>query len=221
MFNLIYKDLFIQKKYMKTLIINILLCYIVIAFINTSAAYIVNPFLITLSFFMYACGFGDKNDADVMLISLPVCRRDIILSKYLSSIIFLLAGILITLLLSSLLMISGIKMLSRPFNVIDVIITITSAMVYIALYLPLFFNSGYLKSQHIGSFIMVGALTLLIVMSMATTFVNNGTAKKYIMDMVSQPHFNIIFSAFSIILASAAFIISMTISIKLYSRREF
>ena len=64
MFNLIYKDLFIQKKYMKTLIINILLCYIVIAFINTSAAYIVNPFLITLSFFMYACGFGDKNDAD-------------------------------------------------------------------------------------------------------------------------------------------------------------
>lgn len=221
MYNLVLKDFKIQKKYLKELIFNIVLTFLVIQFFSAGATYSMVPFMIAISFIFYGCGFGEKNDTDIMLVSLPVDRKDIVISKYISSIIFLIASIAITILLGSIIKLFSFSSLKRIMNFQDIVFCTFSTIAYISIYLPLYFKFGYIKSQRNSGIIIVCILTFQFVIVMASGLISNGTARKFIMELVKYPHFNLIISALGIILSFLLLFISIIISVKIYISRDF
>ncbi|MBZ9607967.1 ABC-2 transporter permease [Clostridium estertheticum] len=141
MFNLVVKDILMQKKGTKDLMIAILLNFTIICilqFLGVASIYILTPSIFANSLITSSCGFGKKNDVDRMINSLPVSRKEIVISRYLSSFVFLIIGIAITILFASIIKFSGLSHINRFMNLTDIIIISIFTVVYISVYLPIY-----------------------------------------------------------------------------------
>lgn len=218
--NLIVKDFIIEKKYTKSLVFSFLLIFISAQFFNTAATYIFVPFLTALSFIMYGYGFGEKNDTDVMLVSMPISRKDIVIERYISSVIFLIIGIIVTLIFGAVFMHFSFSALKRMMNFNDILWSSFSTIIYVSIYLPIYFKYGYIKAQLKNSYILTAVIALQIVMVMIATFVSNGTAKKFVMDIANSPNESLIFCIACAAACFVMFIASAIISLKIYLNRD-
>jgi ABC-2 type transport system permease protein len=106
MFNLLIKDLLIQKKSLWYLLFYILILLLVFTSTSMDGDIAVVLYATCTCFIGYlliagACSYDEQNRSEVFLNSLPITRKDIVLSKYLSifvyTVIGLVAGILIAL----------------------------------------------------------------------------------------------------------------------------
>ena len=219
MFNLVLKDILIQKKCTKDLMIAILLNFTIICilqFLGAASIYILTPSIFANSLITSSCGFGEKNDVDKMISSLPVSRKEIVISKYLSSFVFLIIGIVITILFASIIKFSGLSHINRFMNLTDIIIVSIFIVIYSCVYLPIYLWLGYLKSQLINKILNYFIFICLTMTVVIVTVIDNGTAKDSLMNFVILPNFQlymvISFLCFSIILIS----ISIFASLKIY-----
>lgn len=221
MLNLVLKDFLVQERSLKDIIISILLTFLLIfifQFLGATCTYIVTPVLFIISFIIYSCGFGEKNDIDIMINSLPVSRKDIVFSKYLSIFVFFVIGIAITIIFSTMLKLSGLSHINRFINLQDIIISYIFTVVYSSIYLPIYLWLGYLKSQSINRILNFCIFICLICIVVVATVIDNGTARKSIMDFVFNFKLFMFISCicFSIILI----FISIVTSLKLYLNRD-
>lgn len=91
--NLIYKDIKLINK--RSIFIIIYAIFIAVFFqkaISSSSAYIIAVSLISYTLTLYPTGYDDIYEGDKVLNSLPVKRFEIVISRYISSILFLFAG---------------------------------------------------------------------------------------------------------------------------------
>ncbi|MCB2361143.1 ABC-2 transporter permease [Clostridium estertheticum] len=223
MVNLVLKDILMQKKSTKDLMIAILLNFTIICilqFLGAASVYILTPAIFAISLITSSCGFGERNDVDRMINSLPVSRKEIVISKYLSSFVFLIIGIAITILFTSIIKFSGLSHINRFMNLTDIIIVSIFTVVYICVYLPIYLWLGYLKSQLISKVLNYFIFICLIIIVVMVTLIDNGTAKDSLMNFVILPNFElymvISFLCCSIILIS----ISIFTSFKVYINKD-
>lgn len=115
MYNLILKDILIQKK-----IILLSFAYIVFfAIAMQGAGMVMYPTALTAITYMLvltSCAYDEKNKADVMLNSLPLKRANIVLAKYLSIIVYIVIGTVAYWLITTLIALIGLPVKVHPIS---------------------------------------------------------------------------------------------------------
>lgn len=216
MFNLVLKDLLIQKKSFIVCILYAVLFPIVFQHTNTpSMIFIAVPSCISYLLLMYACAYDDKNKSDMLLNSLPINRMDIIIAKYLSVFVFILIGLAASFIFNSILTLLGLIHLPRFMNFEDILGCAISIILLSSLYLPLFFKLGYLKSRYINTVLFMCAF---FVPSLLIESVSKGSFSKFVVYLNSQP--NWLVSTFMLIILLIMMLVSLLLSSKFYLNKD-
>lgn len=220
MFNLVLKDFFIMKRNLIKQVILWVIYIIILQFFGAAATYIVIPYLVTSSVVMSSCGFGEKNDVDVMFNSLPVNRKEIVFGKYLSVLNFFIISSVINAVLCAVIKLSEFSNINRFINLEDIVICFVFISVYSSIYIPVYLWLGYFKSKIINEILTTFMFFALIIVIMLVTFIDNGTAAKSIMHFVLMPNFKLLMYVLSLIFSVVMIFLSIVISLKVYANRE-
>lgn len=166
MLYLAFKDITIPKGAFVTALIYCLTGNLF--FINTPAfIYVVLPPFIAYSYINNSCNYDYRYNSDIMFNSLPLNRKDLVLSKYIGSIVFFILGIIITIIFTFIFRsigvsgsgVSGFIHINRlmHLDMVDKLMNferitmsyIVSTILLISIYFPIYFKFEYLKVRNI------------------------------------------------------------------------
>ncbi|WP_411679906.1 ABC-2 transporter permease [Clostridium thailandense] len=215
MFNLVLKDILIQKKYLFFSIVY----FFFFTFMfkdHPSILFGTVPIMISYMLLIGACGFDDKNKSEIMLNSLPINRVTLVISKYISVCVFISIGIFLTFAFTNILSFSGIIHFDRLITSEDILVDVVGTMFFSALYFPIHFKFGYQKTRYflIIIFCFVFAAPSILV----KTIFKSGPTPNFIVYLDNQPDW--IITSFIIIITCIVFLISLLISIKSYVNKD-
>lgn len=214
MLNLIMKDIFIQKK---TLIYA--LAFTVLAstsFFNMSPngfnLYVLSPIAISYMCIFFALSYDDKNKSEIVLNSLPLKRTDIVISKYISIIVFAAIAIIFSIFIGGIGMIAGLSKFTRFINFYDITRVLATVCIFYSIIFPVYFKFGAIKTQ-------ILTVILMLIPMLIFTNPNSALVEKlsYFVDNTSR--LGQVF--FALMTALIFFLISLLISLKVYSKKEF
>lgn len=178
--------------------------------------------LITISSSMILIAMDEQNKSDVIINSLPVRRKDIIIARYISSAIFIVGGMISTMLVVFL--IRGITVIGdigvyHPNLYIEIPwYGVVRGAIYSLVYITALFPSYYgTKSKIVRGIFSGGAAGIGVITGM---FIGDGesTTVSFI-DWIMNPSHIGVFIVGGIILASV-YIASMFLTIKIYETRD-
>ncbi|MFY9295427.1 MAG: ABC-2 transporter permease [Caldicoprobacterales bacterium] len=219
MLNLILKDLLVQKK---SLLFALGYCFfLVFAFQSMEGtAPVAATIAVVYLLIQYSFAYDDKNKSEIMLNSLPISRKDIVLAKYLSVLLYI--GLATVAYMFATLV---IKMINIPLNVqflslqtISISFFIVSLMA--SFYLPVVLKYGYLKSKMFN--IVMFLLFFFIPMGIISLNQKPGfslSVNMSLKDAISWSNWQItlLVIGFSLLMMC----VSCFISINIYNNREF
>lgn len=219
MFNLILKDILIQKR---TFFLGIVYIMIMILSFQQVGSPMFSASVIAFSYIMVqsACAYDDKNKSDILLNSLPLNRNTIVIARYLSTFIFAAITVVYYILLTGI-----IKILELPFKVYPVSLegtigTLFALILVSGIYFPIFFKVGYIKSKIVnfvlffGVFIGSGILVPELIKNKNKAFFQG-----ILQFLSNQSDMQIAIEIFAIMIL--LLIISYMFSLKFYRKREF
>ncbi|HLR69628.1 MAG TPA: ABC-2 transporter permease, partial [Virgibacillus sp.] len=155
MFNLIKRDVILQKRQLLIFIPFILIFIIT----DKHSAFV---FLVASIFIPFnAHGYDEKAETNILLNSLPYTRTEIIASRYLGAILYMILSIGVTSL--------ALFALNKPFTMTDIAIAGGLFLIFAAFTFPLFyiFKSGHVFTAVLISFILLAGIGPPIVMFLA------------------------------------------------------
>lgn len=204
MFNLILKDILIQKKiiivYVATLLLYLLL--------NISPVFI--GFIYSIVFIMNAYSYDEKDNINILLNSLPYTRKEIVSSKYIGALIF--TSLFVIVIFVGDLVVNGNAAL---FSWKETLLIFGLVMVTTAFILPFSYK---FKSQYllIASSVLFG----LYILAISSFFRNlNDRLRELIQEFMTLQEIQFYFLAIVIILI--LYIASWLLSIRIYERKVF
>src|SRR5699024_1092736 len=155
MFNLIRRDVILQKKLLLTYIPFIAL--FIITDSHPALTFLVASIFIPFNSFYY----DEKAETSILLNSLPYTRKEIIASRYLGAIIYMVLSIGVTSL--------ALFVSNKSFTITDVAIAGGLFLIFAAFTFPLFyiFKSDHIFSVVLISFILLAGIGPPIVMFLA------------------------------------------------------
>ncbi|MDD1501508.1 MULTISPECIES: ABC-2 transporter permease [unclassified Lysinibacillus] len=204
MANLIFKDILIQKK-MIVLYIATIILYLLINVSLVKIGFLYSLAIITMSF-----SYDEKDNANILLNSLPYTRKQIVSSRYIGSLIYTSLIILITYLGNFLL--NGKETL---FLLKDIVIIIGLVMVAISFILPICYK---FKTQAL--MIASGTLFGIYLVTIKYLFPSfNDTLSELIQKFLTLQETQMYFVAiFTIIIL---YVGSWLLSIRIYAKKVF
>ncbi|MBO1579085.1 ABC-2 transporter permease [Bacillus sp. XF8] len=221
MLQLVYKDVFFFRV---TWLVNIIMPIMMFALEpNGETVFPISCLLITLSSAMVLIAMDERNKSEIVLNSLPVRRRDIIIARYISCVIFIAVGMIATMV--AVWLIRGIASIDNigvyhpnlyieiPWYV--VLRGVVFSFVFIATLFPSYYGT---KSKVMQGILTGGSMTLAVIIGIFIDERQNRTAASFI-DWIMNPSHIGVFIVGVIILASI-YIISMFITIKIYETRD-
>ncbi|GFZ33569.1 membrane protein [Clostridium zeae] len=216
MFNLVYKDILVQKR---TVLIALLYgAVFTLTFSRTDkpeTIFIAVPSVIGYLFVTYACAYDDKNKSDIMLNSLPISRKDIVISKYLSIILYLVIGVCIAFIFTTAVKYLKLGNITRLMNLEDVLGCFISISFLCSIYYPIYFKFGYLKSRYISMFML---LVAFFVPTAIIEFIGKATNSNILQYLSTVPEG--VFEFFIILVLLFMLLISVFSSLKIYLNRD-
>lgn len=221
MHNLLVKDFYIIKKYLW-----IPLFYSFVVFVlsknigELAVVYSIGTVMIAHTLMMYATSYDDKNNSEVVLNSLPISRFKIVLYRYISVFLFTLLGLASMILAGFVLDSLNLLNISIELKIGSVIGSLIGISLISFSYLPTYFKFGYVKAK-IFNFIVfimvfVGPVFLKNILDYGG---KNEGLDKLIIFLNSQNEF--LLSLFFIGIIIGAGLVSFTISMVIYNKREF
>ncbi|TCO78028.1 ABC-2 transporter permease [Marinisporobacter balticus] len=221
MFHLIVKELRIQKRsFLLALFYPIFAIYVFGKPEFSESIYIMIAVAISYIFALTALAYDEKNNSDVLLLSLPIKKRHIVIAKYLSIFVFCIIGIVISGGMGAILHLSGYFSDLRFINFIDMIAVFTSMGILMALYYPFYFKFGanHIRLLNICFFMLVffapSTLLKLLLKNDSSPFMQQ--LIKVITHMSSK-----VFGLFMFIIVMIIMAISLLISLKIYEHKDF
>ncbi|MGE7936435.1 ABC-2 transporter permease [Bacillus paramycoides] len=218
---LIYKDLFFFRV---TWLVNLIMP-LVLFMLDPSGELLfsMSCLFITISSVMTLTFMDERNKSDIIINSLPVSRKDIIVARYISCAIFIVGGMLSTMLVVFL--IRGIVVIGdigayHPNLYIEVPwYEVINGVVYAVFLVVTFFPSYYgTKSKVVRSIVSVASIGVGGILWIFISDGLNETAPSFIEWIMNPVHIGV-FIVGGIILASV-YIASMFLTIKIYGSRD-
>ncbi|SCN38719.1 Uncharacterized protein BCRIVMBC938_04510 [Bacillus wiedmannii] len=178
---------------------------------------------ITLSSVMTLIFMDERNNSDIIINSLPVSRKDIIIARYVSSAIFIVGGILSTMLVVFL--VRGIVVIGdigayHPNLYIEIPwYEVINGAVYAVFFVVILFPSYYgTKSKVVRSIVSAASMGVGVIFWM---FISDGLNEKtpsFIEWIMNPMHIGVFIVGF--ITLVSIYIVSMFLTIKIYEARD-
>lgn len=213
MINLIIKDILIQKKSFIYAVFIYPLIAIVAFSANTGGMLGMSIYSIAYIMVTGAFAYDEKSNADIFLNSLPVRKKDIVASRYLSLILFVAIGLVIMFFYIKLITLFKIPIEVGSISISNIIPITTFIILLFCAQLPFFYKFGFTKTRTLSVVIYV-AIVLLIA-ALSALIAENAEIKKFIIYYESTLKYA------PIIAIPIFLLISERLSIKFYSNREF
>lgn len=144
MYNLIRKDLLVQKK------IGLIYLAILVLYFMTNTPFVLLSFFVSMSFIMNTSYYDEKDQVNILLNSLPYTRKEIVSSKYIGALVF-------TSMFIGIITIGNLIVKGNGANFLwkDILLVFGLVMATMAITMPLVYK---FKQQHLltGIFILVG-----------------------------------------------------------------
>ncbi|WOA56377.1 ABC-2 transporter permease [Bacillus mycoides] len=218
---LIYKDLFFFRV---TWLVN-LIVPLVLFMLDPSGELLVpmSCLFITLSSVMTLIFMDERNKSDIIINSLPVSRKDIIIARYISSAIFIVGGMISTMLVVFL--IRGIVVIGdigayHPNLYIEIPwYEVINGVVYAVFLVVTFFPSYYgTKSKVVRSIVSAASIGVGGILWVFISDGLNETAPSFIEWIMNPMHIGVFIIGF--ITLVSMYIASMFLTIKIYGARD-
>ncbi|MBW9173622.1 ABC-2 transporter permease [Clostridium estertheticum] len=209
MFNLIMKDIRIQKKDKTVFMFFLLNMVNTFIFQTNYATTILLCFLSIYLLAVYANAYDFKYNSELMINSLPVNRKVVVAAKYLSVFLFLICAIVITLIVGSLFHFVAPNLVSKTIGINTIFLEFFIVCIYFSIFFPFYYKLGYLRSRWVN-FIIMAVLSSLI--SFANEILKNNTTFGVDFGLLQR----ILLTAIPIIFI----VVSFFISIKIYINKE-
>jgi ABC-2 type transport system permease protein len=157
MLNLVLKDLLIQKKSFLVLFLLGLFMFIVYSNpIFENFIYIMGGVMIVYIFLVSANAEDEKNKSEIVLVSLPLSRRDIVLAKYVSVPVYVVIGLGFLFLMALVFRLPLIPLMPRLINLTDLLASLFIVGLAVNIYLPLYFRYGTAALRIFSVFLFLG-----------------------------------------------------------------
>ncbi|PWA06013.1 ABC-2 transporter permease [Pueribacillus theae] len=201
MFNLIRRDVILQKR-------QLLIFFPFILFFIIMDAHPALTFLVASIFIPFnAFGYDEKAETNILLNSLPYTRKEIIASRYLGAILYMILSIVVTSL--------ALFVFNKPFAMADIAIGGGLFLLFAAFTFPLFqiFKPGHITTVVLISFILLVGIGPPIVKFLAEHF----TA---ITDFIVNLSIPALYTGAAVVIM-AVYVISWGITTVIYQRKAF
>lgn len=191
-------EFLIQKNYIKSLVISIIVILCSFTLSNSINNIQFMSIFFTFYFIIVSIQIEKRNKFNIYLNSLPIKKEKYVLSKYLSSIIYIILTNILFLIISLFFNFIFNRTMSTCFS--NIITTLSIQFLYASIILPVFINLNYKYIKFFNVAFSVITVIFLMEMQIKTTlFINNFK-----------------FLIFSIIV----FLISLMLSIFIFKRRD-
>lgn len=219
MYNLIIKDILIQKKQVAFSIAY--MAFILVAFQGMGEAMLpMGLVALTYMLSMTSCGYEEKNKSDIMLNSLPVKRANIIAAKYMSVFVYFAMGMLVYALFSKIIIMAQIPLKTYPITLEAFIGGFVAVSMMTGIWLPIYFKFGYMKLRVVN-------FVLFFLFFFGTSYLNKffkeNQNSQWVQNIInflnSQGNITIALIIFAMVII--LLIISYGLSVRFYSKREF
>jgi ABC-type transport system involved in multi-copper enzyme maturation permease subunit len=219
MLNLILKDILVQKKTLAFLGLYIIV--FIFAFQSIGAgAFSAIVIAVTYQMVSSVSNYEEKANSDIIMNSLPLSRKGIVFSKYLSIIVYALLAILGYMAFSLIITLIHIPVNIPPITLESLAAALAGIMLMNGIYYPVYFKMGYAKAK-IVSFILFflfffGTMSLV---EEATSEMPN----KLLQSIVGRFSEGLDLQAFLILVGGALVLLlaSYALSLRFYNNREF
>lgn len=218
MLNLILKDFKLTKK--TNIIFSIYILFMSSVTIiskakHPSALYVMSLILVVYLSVSYANRYDIKYNIDFSLNSMPISKFYIVFYKYLSLLIYLIFYFLIIFIATNVL---GVifSFQKNAVSIVDFLMCFNILTLFYAIYYPIYYK---INKNSLVMFNFVLFLGVLVMPSIFAKFMNSSYGHS-LMHALSNTNINILnlmFFLFALILS----IISILISLKIYSKKEF
>ena len=223
MFNLIRKDILIQKKTLAYLGFYVVL--FTLAFQNIADdAFPAIAVAISYQMVAAACSHEDKAGSDIIWNSMPVSRNKIVLSKYLSIFVYTLLASLGYMAFAALLHLVRLPVKISPITASGLTGSIIAVALMNGLYFPVYFKLGFMKAR-VASFVLFFALFFGVTFGITSlseamkSSQGNTTLRAVASTLQGASDLQITFGLIG--LALVFLLISYGLSVKFYNNREF
>ena len=219
MYNLIIKDILIQKKQVAFSIVY--MAFILIAFQGMGEAMLpMGLVALTYMLSMTSCGYEDKNKSDIMLNSLPVKRANIVAAKYMSVFVYLVMGMIAYALFTKIIIMIQIPLKTYPITLEAFIGGFAAVSFMTGIWLPIYFKFGYMKLR-VVNFVMF--FLFFFGTSYLTKLFKENQNSQWVQNMINflNSQGNIRIALVIAVMVIIFLIISYGLSLKFYSKREF
>ncbi|CAA7603038.1 ABC-2 family transporter protein [Acididesulfobacillus acetoxydans] len=151
MFSLLLKDVLILKKQFLLVLLFILFANYFMVFSTSGIVFIPGlTVVLTYALVVQSCLLDDKANSELILLSLPLLRRDIVRTKYFSLFFYALSSILSTLIFQLIkALLSHPTAFSLTWGIF--LTSIFAASLMGSVYYPFYFRLGYVKSRIIST----------------------------------------------------------------------
>lgn len=219
MFNLIFKDILIQRK---SLLFGVIYVFVLILCFQDTGITMFLTSAIGFSYMMIqsACAYDDKNKSDILLNSLPISRNTIVVSKYVSAFVFSGISIVVYSLLTVIINLLKLPIKVSPITLEGVIGILFAIVLMCGIYFPVYFKIGYIKSK-VYNFILIFGILFLTTTLLPAILGNKSKVIIQILTKFFSSQSDLIIAIKMLILIILFFSISCMISLNIYRKREF
>ncbi len=222
MLNLVLKDILLQKKSLMLMGIFCIIPIIIFNYFGTldTGSQILLAMVISYTLIMGTCAQEFKNTSDIFINSLPLKRSTIVKARYLTAFVFMFYALVVVAIIGVILNSIGFSISANYLGTYEIVGIVTSLILFISIYFPVYFKYGYLKSKLLNFILLFGTLLIPnLVVSLASD-----TELQEILSQICSFLFKL--SSWEIIsmLMGSVFIImliSYFLSVRFYNKREF
>jgi ABC-2 type transport system permease protein len=222
MLNLIIKEIAIQKKtLLYTFLYTIFSPFAFFAMGQSDfSLFVLSPLGVTYMFTTFATSYDDKNKSEIVLNSLPLKRNDIVISKYISTLLYAFIGFVYSILIGSIGKATGLPMFTRSISLLDIVFVLTTVCIFSSLFFPAYFKFGFIKTKIFDTLLLMLIVVLpSLAIQYANTNPNNVTVQEINYLITNTSSFTQ--SSLALITGLILFLISLMISIHIYNNKEF
>ncbi|RJE47411.1 MULTISPECIES: ABC-2 transporter permease [unclassified Dehalobacter] len=225
MWRIILKDLMVQKS---NIFIILFLCISISGTMYRSPGIAGVQLLLGVYFMLiYANSYDFKYNGEIMINSLPINRKEIVLAKYLSAIVYALIIMVIIIPESMILYLFNFPGLTGGIQGIVSFLGIVVLLLslYISIYLPLYYRLGYMRSRwanFISMFVIfgligaVGQLTKMPADELETT--SQGLEQ---LIMILNGYADPVIYLMMLVVGIVLLVLSFKVSVRIYKNKDF
>ncbi|MDU1322679.1 MAG: ABC-2 transporter permease [Clostridium botulinum] len=214
MLNLIKKDLIITKSYIIKALAILIFYIFIFNEMDKQGIYIIGIYLIVQILISVSFFYGERAKEDYILKSIPAKKKNVVLAKYISIIIYFIAFLILIYLSNFIVHILNFSDIIQSLKISTIFFSLSTIFISMAIQLPIYFKLNYSKGRIINNFIYFG-----IFIAIYTLYDNNhlnNYMKTYNVSNDRYQKFILIVTIISIIL----FIISSILSMRIYEKKE-